>query len=102
MTDYSKLRELAAGATGGDWEVSRSSSSGDRGIRVSSRLLAMVYEWGRKDRGQAAADAEYIAAASPIRVLAILDELAKATAELAALREHALGEPVVISREVQT
>lgn len=72
MTDYTKLRELATKATPGPWTVQNGAI-----IRHFYPLpvAAVIADVSDPAHPSAKADAEYIAAASPDGVIALLDEI---------------------------
>ena len=75
MSDYKRLRELAQAATPGPWRV----SAGNVHPRVKSGDGSFVMEHRFGCRRYA--DAQYIAAANPAAVLALLDRLERAEAD---------------------
>lgn len=78
MTDYTKLRELAQQATPGPWEA-MPRLRGQCAVWGDGNPIA----WEQDDMHEGVftdTDAEFIAAANPTAVLAILDELRDAKA----------------------
>jgi hypothetical protein len=78
-TDTKRLRELAEAATPGPWKWSATEGS-DASFKITTSDHTLL---GRDD-------ARFIAAANPQAVIALLDQLAAANAEIERLREETL------------
>jgi Ead/Ea22-like protein len=70
---YDELRALALAATPGPWEI----VTGPFTTCISSRSGFIVGSDGMASYGQDVINANYIAAANPATVLALLDDLAR-------------------------
>lgn len=88
--DVAKLRSLAEGATPGPWEAVEDSNEHLAGCPPTMEWLVSatdpgedfyeeIIDWGNRGRGE---DAQYIAAANPATILALLDRLEQAEAEV--------------------
>lgn len=119
MADHSTLRKLATAATPGPWEAELDCFSEADKIEavVSTEGTRMLFssgtdvplhrqagarwteddelkrdaQWAKARETQELRDAQYIAAANPSAVLALLDELDEARAEVAELRSRLAG-----------
>jgi hypothetical protein len=85
--DLAELRRLVEAATSGPWKFSPNRYRTSGVVDAAKRRVASSHV-GEKSDGQALHDGEFIAAANPATVIRLLDRLAAAESELAAMEKQ--------------